>query len=258
MIEDNSELRQFIKSSIESKYQVIEANNGELGLKLAKKYIPNIIISDVMMPKMNGFDVCKNVKTTEATAHIPIILLTAKTALDSKIQGLKYGADAYMSKPFNVEELLVRVEKLIENRKKLQKIYSQSIETTDLSSTDSQFGKEKSFAKANVSSLDQEFLGKVNTIIYRHLDNETLSVDTILKEIAMSRGTLHRKLKALINQSISELIRNTRLKEAMQLLQQKKGNVTEITYMVGFSSSKYFATKFKEKYGVPPSKILET
>jgi len=261
LIEDNNELRQFIRMSIEDKYEIIEADNGKTGLSLAQKHIPNLIISDVMMPQMNGFDLCQTIKTTEETAHIPLILLTAKTALDSKIQGLKYGADAYMNKPFNTEELRVRIKNLIENRQRLQAKFSQTIEAIQtlnkpsIVSTNKQQPNLSFLTDDELSPYDQSFLNKVNQIIHIHLDDENLSVELLAKKIYLSRGQLHRKIKALLNQSPSELIRNIRLKQAMLLLQQRKGSIAEISYNVGFSNPKYFSTKFKEKYGKTPSQV---
>lgn len=255
LIEDNDELRQFIKMSIEDKYQVIEANNGKKGLQLALRHIPNIIISDVMMPELDGFTVCERLKTDEKTAHIPVILLTAKTALDSKLKGLKYGADAYMTKPFNTEELRVRMENLITVREKLQRKFSKTLDELIVNNVFGRILEQPVISDDELSSYDQNFLNNVHQVVQQRLDDETLTVESLAKEAAMSRAQLHRKLRALLNQSPSEFIRNIRLKEAMQLLKSRKGNVTEVAFMVGFSSQKYFSTKFKEKFGVRPSEI---
>ncbi len=258
LIEDNVELRQFIKNSLEANYQVLEAANGKIGMQLAMEYIPNIIISDVMMPEMDGFDLCKALKMDTKTAHIPIILLTAKTALQSKIKGLKYGADAYMSKPFNLEELVIRIKNLIAIRTALQQKFSQTLEAVN-------FQKEKDFvqmlSKANtgkdttISTYDKDFLNNVYQTVEKHIDDENLSVEGLSQKMVMSRTQLHRKLKALLNETPSEFIRNIRLRKAKQLLSQQVGNVTEVAFMVGFSSQKYFSTKFKEKFGISPSEI---
>ncbi len=246
VIEDNDELRQFIVSSINEKYQVIEARNGKEGLEKALEFIPNIIVSDVMMPEMNGFEVCKKIKTDEKTAHIPVILLTAKTAMDSKIQGLEYGADAYINKPFNTKELFIRMKNLIDIRVFLQQKFSQEVE--DVS-------KESRLSDPIISDFDKQFLSKLKEFVRQQLGEEDLSVEDIAQQMAMSRTQLFRKLKALLNQSPSEFLRNIRLKTAKQLLEEKKGNISEIAYRVGFSSQKYFSTKFKEKYGIRPSEI---
>ena len=250
LIEDNDELREFIKTSIDGNYQVITAKNGEEGLQLAFKHLPNIIISDIMMPKMNGYEVCKAIKTNDKTAHIPVILLTAKTALNSKIKGLKYGADAYMNKPFNTQELLVRMENLITIRQKLQEKYSQVVESLAIADP-----KPNTIDNEQLSVYDQDFLERLHQIVDKHLDDENFSVELLAEQAMISRSQLHRKLKALLNQSPSEFIRTIRLAKGRQLLQKGVGNVTEISFMVGFSSPKYFSTKFKEKYGIKPSEV---
>lgn len=258
IIEDNEELRAFIKSSIEHQYEVIETRNGQEGLELALKYIPNIIISDVMMPIMDGFEVCKRVKTDEKTAHIPVILLTAKTAMDSVLKGLEYKADAYIRKPFNVEELLLRMKNLIEVRLLLQQKFAQTLEIIPFGNADTDDNKQPintAFQDTNISSFDQRFLTDLSKVVEQNLDNEDLTIEDLAKAVTMSRSQLYRKIKALVNQSPSEFIRNIRLKAAKQFLEQRKGNITEVAFMVGFSSQKYFSTKFKEKYGVKPSEV---
>lgn len=247
VIEDNDELREFIISSIQENYQIIEASNGVEGLEKAIEYLPDIIISDVMMPQMTGFEVCEKIKTNPKTAHIPVILLTAKTAINSRLQGLELGADAYMNKPFHTKELLVRMKNLIDLRVLLQKKYSQALEENgegDMEET-----------TAVISSLDKEFLENVQVYIVRKMELEELSVEHIAHEMGMSRSQLFRKTKALLDQTPSELLTNTRLKTARQLLIEKKGNVSEIAYQVGFSNPKYFSTQFKKKYGISPSEI---
>ncbi|MFK7948803.1 MAG: ATP-binding protein [Saprospiraceae bacterium] len=258
IIEDNNELRGFIKSSIEHQYQVIEARNGQEGLELALKHLPNIIISDVMMPIMDGFELCKRVKTDEKTAHIPVILLTAKTAMESVLKGLEYKADAYIRKPFNVEELLLRMKNLIEVRVLLQQKFAQTLEIIPFGNSDTDDSKSPinaAFKDTNLSSFDQRFLTNLSKVVEQNLDNENLTIEDLAKAVTMSRSQLYRKIKALINQSPSEFIRNIRLKAAKQFLEQGKGNITEVAFMVGFSSQKYFSTKFKEKYGVKPSEV---
>lgn len=246
VIEDNDDLRQFIISSIDENYQVIEARNGKEGVDKALEYIPNIIISDVMMPGMNGFEACEKIKTNEKTAHIPIILLTAKTAIDSRIQGLEFGADAYMNKPFNTKELLIRMKNLIDVRVLLQQKFNQAIEG-DIQG--------QAISDPSISVFDKQFLEQLNEFILQQMGEEELSIEDIAKAMAMSRTQLFRKLKALLNQSPSEFLRNIRLNKAKQLLVEKQGNVSEIAYQVGFSSQKYFSTKFKEKFGLSPSEI---
>ena len=253
LIEDNDELRAFIKTSIADNYQIIEADNGKTGIDLAMEYIPNLIISDVMMPEVNGFDACQILKTDSKTAHIPVILLTAKTTLDSKIQGLKHGADAYMTKPFSTKELVVRIENLLENRRKVQQKYTQILESKTTTQTPITITQ----APTDLSTYDQDFINNIYKIVQNHLDDESLNVEALAKTAAMSRVQLYRKTKALLNQTPTQFINNIRLKAAYHLLQQKKGNVTEIAFMVGFSSQKYFSTKFKEKYKISPREVSD-
>ncbi len=257
IIEDNAELRQFIRSSIEDHYQVIEAENGKQGVRMALEFIPNIIISDVMMPEMDGFEACKNIKTNRRTAHIPLILLTSKTAMDSRIQGLEYGADVYMSKPFNTKELLLQMKNLIEVRRMLQEKFSQQLDEQTLLPSHTISDKElKSIesSKPIISEFDKEFLKHLNSFLEENIE-EDMTIEMLAHEMAMSRTQLFRKLKGLLNQSPSEFVRNFRLNKAKQFLEEKKGNVSQVAYMVGFSNQKYFSTKFKEKYGLSPNQI---
>ncbi len=243
LIEDNPEMRQFIKQSLPETYQVVEASNGEEGINKAVELIPDLVISDLMMPKKDGFEVTDFLKNDERTSHIPIILLTAKSAIESKITGLKRGADAYLTKPFHTEELEVRIENLIENRRVLQEKFSQKTKT----------GNEK---PVNFfSNIDNGFLRKFSLLIEDKIDDETLSVETLSREMNLSRSQLHRKLKALTGQPPNDLVRNYRLDRAMELLENKEGNVMQVSLMVGFGNEKYFSTRFKERFGRPPSEV---
>ena len=258
LIEDNPELRQFIRQSLEKKYTIIEADNGLVGIHLAKEKIPDIIISDVMMPYKDGFEVCDTLKKEEITSHIPIILLTAKSAIDSKIQGLKTGADAYLTKPFHTEELFVRIEKLIELRQKLQAKYSNIDLTTIAQSTPSKNNTPppnnptKETTK-KITTYDQEFLKKVTNLIQEQVAAENLSVEGVANQLFISRSQLHRKLKALTGSSPNEFIRNYRLDYSLNLLKNKNIKISQVAYEVGFSDEKYFSRRFKERFGFSPS-----
>mgnify|MGYP005666451557 CR=1 FL=1 len=239
IVEDNPDLRDFIQSMLKDKFKILTAADGAEGLRQATNMIPDLIISDVMMPIMDGYTLCDHLKNQEQTAHIPIILLTAKSSFEHKLKGLKTGADAYLTKPFNTEELTTRIENLIAIRKKLQEKFS------------SQKGNpQKDISFPNV--LDNEFLRKLTEAIDQHIDDESLSIEILASKVQMSRSQLHRKLKALINQSATEFLRNYRLDKAMELLQHQRGNVTEVAMMVGFSSQPYFSTRFKERFGFSP------
>ncbi len=244
IIEDNPELRQFIQSILSSQYQVVEASNGAEGIRKAKELIPDLVISDVMMPEKDGFQVCDELKNDYLTSHIPIILLTAKTAIDSKIQGLRTGADAYLSKPFHTEELLVRIEKLIEGRRHLLEKFSHSAN-----------GHSIKKLVEELPIIENEFLRKFTLILEEQLDDETLSVESLASKMFVSRVQLHRKLKALTDQSANEFVRNYRLDRALELLKNKEGNVMQVSIMVGFGNEKYFSTRFKERFGYSPSEV---
>ncbi|MFK7932387.1 MAG: ATP-binding protein [Saprospiraceae bacterium] len=243
LVEDNAELRNFIKASLHKEYQVIEATNGQKGIERAKEFIPDLIVSDVMMPKKTGYELTHALKNIELTSHIPIILLTAKSALESKIQGLKTGADAYLTKPFNTEELLIRIEKLIEIRKILQEKYSHGVVTKAPQS------------EAGFSQIDQDFIKKVSLLVHEEMANPQFSIEALASKIFISRSQLFRKIKALTGSTVVQFVRNIRLDHAKELLQNKEGNVGEVALLVGFNDDRYFSAKFKERFGVAPSAI---
>jgi len=241
LIEDNTEMRQYIIDCIDkAKYYIIEAVDGEDGLQKATAHIPDLIISDVMMPKKDGYQVTSTIRNTISTSHIPVILLTAKAALESKLIGLRQGADAYLTKPFSPEELSLRIKKLIEVRQLLQKRYSRN--SKELSESE-QFRKE------------DEFINSLKKYLLANLANLKLNGDIIGKHFGMSRMQLHRKLKALTNKTTTEYIRTVRLEVANQLVEEKKLTISEIAYQTGFSSPSHFSRTFKQKYGKAPSEM---
>ncbi|MBN2088807.1 response regulator, partial [candidate division KSB1 bacterium] len=239
IVEDNRDMRTYIRDCLCQQYQLIEAVDGEDGLQQAINCIPDLIISDVMMPKIDGYELCQNLKSDERTSHIPVILLTAKASMSSKIKGLEFGADDYLIKPFDPNELRVRVKNLIDSRRKLREKFSQNI-----------FLKPAEIA---VTSYDQRFLQRTIDIIEKHLIDPDFDVTLLTHEVGLSRMQLHRKLHALINQSANQFIRSLRLKRAAELLRQRYGNVSEIAYEVGFSNPSYFAECFRRQFGVVPS-----
>jgi len=258
LIEDNEDMRAFIRNSLESNdYQVVEADNGQLGIEKAFEVIPDLVISDVMMPEKDGYELAKCLKSDIRTSHIPIILLTAKSSLDSKLIGLATGADEYIGKPFHTEEVLIRIEKLIQLRNTLQQKYATNTLSSQIQNTDNQeFDKqEESLQTPSLSDLDIKFLAKLNEIIEENLDNDELEVAHFTSILALSRSQLHRKMVALTNQSISEFIRNYRLDKAKELLKMKNLNVNEVAYRVGFKDTKYFSTVFKKRFSLSPSEV---
>ena len=247
LIEDNAELRRFIKQSLHPYWQVVEASNGNEGIKKAIELIPDLIISDLMMPEKDGYAVCDELKNTELTAHIPLILLTAKTGLDSKLRGLRSGADDYLTKPFHTEELLARMYNLLELRRKLRQQVRQPNTTT--------LATDNLEPNNFLSELDQDFLRRFSLLLEQHLDDEQLGVEEFAQKMFISRSQLHRKLKALTDQNATDFIRDYRLNQAMEMLKNKEGMVSEVASRVGFANEKYFSTAFKAKFGVSPSRV---
>ena len=241
IVEDNVDLRQFIRESMQSSYNVIEAKNGKEGFELATDEIPDIIISDVMMPGMDGFQLASKLKQDDKTSHIPIILLTAKAGQPHKLEGLGTGADDYLTKPFDVKELLLRTQNLIEGRKLLRKKFAGQITLKP--------------SEVSVSSMENNFLTKVMEVIETHMHEEEFSVEDLARKVAMSRSQLHRKLIALIDRSPSEVLRQARLIRAKELLQKKASSPAEVAFKVGFNSHSYFSKCFKEEFGISPSEV---
>ncbi len=258
LVEDNPELRDFIKQSLEDQYKVLEAENGAEGIDMAKKHIPDVIISDIMMPVKDGYELCNTLKHEELTAHIPIILLTAKSAIESKIKGLRTGADAYLTKPFYSEELLVRIKKLIELRKKLQDKYSNMdltrLNTSAAKKNIASKGPKETSPKA-IKELDQQFLERFTNLIAKNVAEDQLSIDSISKQLFISRSQLHRKIKALTGLAPSGFIRNYRLDYSLELLKKGPIKISHVANEVGFSDEKYFSRRFKERFGYSPSEV---
>ncbi|NOX47175.1 MAG: tetratricopeptide repeat protein [Chlorobi bacterium] len=243
IVEDNSDMRSYIRDCFDAKFTIYEAVDGEDGFLKATSKIPDIVISDLMMPKMDGIELCRKLKTDERSSHIPVVLLTALSSVEDKIQGLETGADDYMAKPFNRQELLIRVQNLIRQRKMLRE----------------RFGKEiKIEAKdITVTSADEKFLNGLISFIEKNISDPDLNVDSLIGEIHLSRSQLHRKLKALTDLSTTEFIRNIRLKRAANLLEQHPGTIAETVYAVGFSSLSYFTKCFQKQFGISPKEFVQ-
>lgn len=252
LVEDNDDMLLFIQSMLQTQgYQVIVAKNGAEGIEKAYEYTPDLIISDVMMPEKDGYELTDILKNDIRTSHIPIVLLTAKSSLDSKLKGLQIGADEYIGKPFNSEELLLRVQKLIQLRSLLQAKYSPiSPEKGELSSV-----MENEEIGMALSELDKVFLSNLGQHIENNLDNEDLNVEYFIDNFFLSRSQLHRKMIALTQQSIMEYVRHYRMGKAKELLLSKKYNVNEVASRVGFPNAKHFATTFKKHFGIRPSEV---
>lgn len=240
VIDDNEEIREYIRYSIDaSKYNITEASNGQEGIDKAQTLIPDLIISDVMMPEKDGFEVTKAIRETISTSHIPLILLTAKASLESRLEGLQRGADAYLTKPFSPQELNIRIQKLIEIRRLIQNRYQNGLET----------------AQNENFQQEDEFIISIKTFILENIENTNLNGDIIGQNFAMSRVQLYRKLKALTNQSISDIVRGIRLQRAKELINERKMNMSEIAYETGFNSLSSFSNIFKKAFGKSPSEM---
>ncbi len=242
VVDDNEEIRLFIKSLLKRDYQIVEAENGQRGVDISLEIIPDLIISDVMMPVKDGIYLCNSLKSDELTSHIPIVLLTAKSGEDHELIGLKTGADSYITKPFKEEKLRVIVEKLIVSRKAIQEKFRQQIVLMP--------------EEIELTSTDVKLMERVQEILDNGLTDPNFSVTTFSDQIGLSRMHLHRKLKALTGLSTSEFIRTQRLKLAVKLLSKSNINISEIGYTVGFNQPAYFSTCFKEYFGCSPKEYI--
>ncbi|QHT70892.1 response regulator [Rhodocytophaga rosea] len=242
LVEDNADLRTFIRESLSAEFTILEATDGQSGLEKAIETIPDLILSDVMMPAMDGFSLCEKLKTDERTSHIPVVLLTAKADMISKLTGLTNKADDYLFKPFEVKELQVRIQNLITQRQQLKQHYSRQF-----------FLQPKD---ENLASAEDKFLQKALSIVEANLANTGFDVEIFSREIGMSSSQLRRKLGALTGQAPADYIRLIRLQKAANLLQRGQGNVSEVALMTGFNSLNYFTRCFKEHFGKTPSDFL--
>lgn len=243
IVEDNAELRGLIQGMLESDYEVLLSENGQQGWDIATIEIPDLIISDVMMPEMDGFTLCNQLKTDERTSHIPVVLLTAKSDQIDQISGLSQGADIYLTKPFSTKILQLQVHNLLEAREKMRKKYSRSLVLEP--------------NQILVDPVNEQFLSRLIGIIENHMEDENLGVDLLAEKIGMSQSVLYKKLKALTDLSVNDFSKSIRLKKAAQLLLKRQYTVYEIGYMVGFSDRKYFSREFKKQFGKTPSEYIE-
>ncbi len=238
IVEDQKDVREYIKDSLGSGYTIIEAENGKQGLQQVEEEEPDIIISDIMMPEMDGLEMTRKLKNQLKTSHIPIILLTAKASQEQKLEGLEEGADSYIPKPFNKRHLQIRVKKLIELRKKLQETYKSPMTVNE--------------EEGQISRLDRKFLNKISKIVEEQKDRE-LSVEELSDMIGLSRVHLYRKIKKLTGMSVSEFANSVKLRLSLELLKNSGNSISQIAYEVGFSSPSYFTKCFKEQFGISPS-----
>ena len=238
-VEDQADIRNFITEHLKDYFRILEADNGQDGYELAIKCLPDLVITDLVMPGMDGIELCRKLKTAEHTGHIPVIMLTARTGTEERLESLETGADQYLTKPFQMRELLLLVRKLIEQRNLLRERFSRDVrlEPKDIA----------------ITPADEKFLNRALAVIETHMGDFDFEVNIFQEEMAMSRMQLFRKIKALTDMSPTEFIRTIRLKRAIRLIENDFGNIAQISYEVGFNNPSYFAKCFKEKYGCQPS-----
>jgi signal transduction histidine kinase/DNA-binding response OmpR family regulator len=239
IVEDNADVRNYIAGSIKIGFRILEATDGEDGWTKSVEHIPDIIVSDVMMPRMDGFTLCAKLKTDERTSHIPIILLTAKASGEDRIEGLNTGADDYILKPFEPDELKARIRNLIEQRKRVHEYFRKHglFEITG----------------EKITPVDQKFLRNTISVITKHMSDAAFGVVSLANEMGVSRSVLLKKIEALVGEPPNELIKTARLNKAAQLIDGKFGNISEIALEVGFNNPSYFAECFKKQFGCSPS-----
>lgn len=238
IVEDNADMRTYIRMGLEGQYRVRTAPNGREGVELARQLMPDLVVSDVMMPEMNGFELCLDLKTEITTSHIPVILLTARSASRDRLHGLDTGADDYLVKPFEVKELLARIRNLIRSRQMLRELFASSITLKP--------------SEITATPVDQQFLTSAIQAVEDHIDDETFDIDQLAQHLAMSRTSLNRKFRALIDQSSNHFIRGVRLERAADLLLKTEDTVAIIADKTGFGSATYFIKSFREKFGKTP------
>jgi DNA-binding response OmpR family regulator len=243
IVEDNADLRSFMTSVLHEKFIVITAADGEEASRIALSQVPSLVLTDLMMPKFDGLQLTERLKSDERTSHIPVVLLTAKNEQQTKLQGLRMGADDYLTKPFSTEELLVRITNLVEQRKHLSARFR---ERTIIPASSS---------SAAVLSLDDRFLLRVREIVENNMSDHAFSVERMAEEANLSRTQLLRKLKALTGISPNEFIKEIRLKRAAEMIIQRVDTVTQIGYAVGFNDQSYFSKCFKKQFGVSPTEF---
>ena len=239
IVDDSEDVRKYLYSLLKTKYELLLAANGDEGIKVAGEIMPDLIISDVMMPSMDGIEFCRKIKNDWRTSDIPVILLTAKASFESKIEGLDIGADEYLTKPFNSQELFARIKNLLDQRKRLREKYNKDLEPIN--------------ETTNLNSAENEFTNKAIILVEENLDKSNFGVEELAKELFVSRTQLHRKISTITGHAPGEFIRNIKLKKAAALLLEGKLSVTQVAYEIGFSSPAQFTRAFTKYFDCLPS-----
>ena len=246
IIDDNNDIRQYERTLLQDSYLVMEASNGQEGLEIACREVPDLVVCDVMMPVMDGLEFTEKLKTQVATSHIPVIMLTAQHQEEHRAQGYEYGADSYITKPFHSKVLLARIDNLIRQRRMLKNLYHDAS------------NPEQEIATAQIADRDKQFVQNLHAVIQAHLSDSDFSVEDIGREVGLSRVQLYRKVKAMTGTSVVDLLRKARLTKARRLLEAHGQSVSEVAYEVGFSSPSYFTKCFREEYGILPGEVGHT
>jgi two-component system cell cycle response regulator len=243
LVDDNEDILSFLGEELSEKYAILKAHDGQEALRLLKQEAVHLVVSDVMMPEMDGFDLCRTIKSSFEFCHIPVILLTARNTLQSKIEGLELGADAYVDKPFSTEFLQAQIASLLVNRSKLKEYFAHS-----------PLVHIKTIA---YSRADEVFLDQLTEIIHNNLEDADLDIDKLARFMNMSRPTLYRKIKSISDLTPNELVTLTRLKKAAELLRQGGYKIYEVAEMVGYHSQTNFGRSFLKQFGMTPSEYVE-
>jgi CheY-like chemotaxis protein/AraC-like DNA-binding protein len=239
VVEDSADVREYIRGALEPLYVVVDAKNGQEGIQKAQEIIPDLIISDIMMPGVDGYELCETLKKDIKTSHVPIILLTAKASEENIIRGLETGADDYVTKPFSTKLLMARIKNLVDLRRHFQlTLYREMTQQP---------------VKMSISQMDKEFIKELQDMIEKNLSDPDFNVERLGKKLYMSRATLYRKINALSGESPNEFLQSYRLKRGAELLENNFGSVLEVAFEVGFSSASYFSKCFKKKFNQLPS-----
>jgi YesN/AraC family two-component response regulator len=244
IVEDNPDMRKYIRGILEGPYLLAESQNGAAGWEMAREHVPDLVISDVMMPEMDGYEMCSKIKMDERTSHIPVILLTASAGFEDRMEGLQTGADEFLVKPFEPMELMIRVRNLIHQRQMLREKYRKEFEHVEL------------LPEASMNEMDIRFMERARKVVGENMSNPEFNITQFSSRMNMSRVQLHRKLIALFNLSATAFIRTCRINEAARLFRTRSGNVTEVAYDVGFNNLSYFSKCFQKQFGMNPSEYL--
>ena len=258
IVDDNADIRAYLRTILQNRYDLIEAADGQQGLDVAKREVPDLIVSDVMMPVMNGLQFCQHIKSDFVTSHIPVILLTARAMDNQQIEGFESGADAYITKPFSAELLLARIDNLLKSRRQLKNLWGAETAAPAPAAPADRPSKPEPSPEPNAANIDDTFIERFKNVVEQNLADSDLSVEVIGQQLGLSRVQLYRKVKALTGTTPVDWLRKARLAKAKQILLASDLTVSEIAYKVGFTSPSYFTKCFKDEYGVVPGDMRKS